>query len=695
MSSINRRESQNTYMKLIKRLFIVTFALMAVSCTTLDPSSAFKPVDVSGVSLDYESITLGNGDSFQLHATVQPANAKNKEVTWKLITGSALLTVKNGLVTANSSGTGTGKVRVSTVESGYSAYCTVKVVAQVIDATSVSLSQNSITVKQGKTVSLVATVSPSNATNKSVSWTSSNTSVATVANGVVTGVKAGGSATITAKTTNGKTASCVVTVDEPVHATSVSLNTSSISVAETRKVSLTATVSPSDAYDKTVTWSSSNTSVATVSNGEVTGVKAGGTATITATTKDGGYTATCTVTVTDKPDADAWTILIYMCGSDLESKNGYATSDLNEILSVPNKPDDVNIIIETGGSTKWKFSGDYSISSSYNQIHRVENNKLVLDYEFTSKPKMGNTSTLQTFIEYGLEKYPAEKTALILWNHGGGLQGVCFGYTTAGNYEDGLYAYEVCDAVSGALANKGMTGQKLEWIGYDACLMQVQDIAEMNSPYFKYMVASEESEAGEGWDYDTWLDDLYSGKDTETILTAIVDGFIADNGGVNSSRNDQTLSYMRLEYADEYLTAWENMALALKSKISSSNKDSFNDLVDTCKHYADSDYEGYGLFDAIDFVNKLSNDSTFNPGSSYTKAVTDAYANFKGYASCGKGAGNSNGLCMFWCINSSYKSDNPYQAGRDTNFTNWAYLSNNYYGSGSSSGGWDWGNWGW
>ena len=95
---------------------------------------------------------------------------------------------------------------------------------------------------------------------------------------------------------------------------------------------------------------------------------------------------------------------------------------------------------------------------------------------------------------------------------------------------DGLEAPEVCEAVSKALANNNMAGQKLEFIGYDACLMQVQDIAELNSQYFNYMVGSEESEAGEGWDYDTWVDDVYSGKDTKTVLKAMVDGFIADNG---------------------------------------------------------------------------------------------------------------------------------------------------------------------
>ena len=169
-----------------------------------------------------------------------------------------------------------------------------------IVATSVSLNKTSVSVAEGKTVSLSATVSPSNATDKKVTWTSSNTSIATVSNGTVTAKKAG-TVTITAKTANGKTATCKVTVTakaKVVAATSVSLNKTSVSVAEGKTVSLSATVSPSNATDKKITWTSSNTSIATVSNGTVTAKKAG-TVTITAKTAN-GKTATCKVTVTAK-----------------------------------------------------------------------------------------------------------------------------------------------------------------------------------------------------------------------------------------------------------------------------------------------------------------------------------------------------------------------------------------------------------
>ncbi|MCR5231149.1 MAG: Ig-like domain-containing protein [Acholeplasmatales bacterium] len=469
------------------------------------------------------------------------------------------------------------------------------------------------------------------------------------------------------------------TTPTTVSVTGVSLSVTNGTIEVGKSGSLTATVTPSNATNKNVTWSSSNTNVATVSStGVVTGVAAG-TAKITVKTVDGGYTATCNLTVTTPTQTEpetpttsnaAWTIMIYICGADLESQNYLATSDLKEILSVAGQPSDVNIIIQTGGAKKW--SSTYGISASYTQRYYVRNKQLVKEANLT-KANMGLQSTFQSFVEWGLNNYPADKTGIIMWNHGGAMQGVCYDE----NYSsDSLLNSEVKGALTSAFANTGRT-KKLEFIGYDACLMSVQDVAEFNSNFFNYMIASEESESGYGWDYDTWVDDLYSKKSTTTILKAIVDGFIADNGGVNSSYNDQTLSYLNLAYMQAYKTAWENMAKQLANKITSSNKSSFNTLVKSVKHYGDTYYTYYGTFDAKDFVNKLSSNSKFNPGSTYTNAVLTAFNNLVAYSSCGRGAGNSYGLCMFWSISSNcYKG--TYYTSAQTNFSNWRSLVSSY-----------------
>lgn len=685
-------------MKTTKKLFLASigFALSIFSLAACGSNTLKKHVYVDGVSFSALQYTYEVGGQYKLEPIFDPIDATNQNVTWDIkpysSTDPEYITIaSDGTLTANKTGTGT--VTVVTQESKYRPSCIVKVIDKIVKVASILLPSTS-TVKQGKTLTLSPEILPSDATNKSVKWTSSDSSVAKVAsNGTITGVKQG-TATITATSVDSTelSASCVVTVTEPVAVTGVTLSSSSTTIKQGKTATLTATVAPSDAYDKTVTWSSSNSSAVSVdSNGIITGVTANSSAVITATTNDGGFTATCNVTVEEKPAADAWTVMLYICGADLESKNGLATSDIKEILSVSGQPEDVNIVIETGGASSWKST--YGISASKLERWHVENKSLVKDDSLTYE-SMGLTSTLQSFLEYGLGTYPADKTALILWNHGGGLQGVCYDEKKK---DDSLLAKEVVSAVKGALKNCSMAGQKLEWIGYDACLMQVQDIAEMNSQYFKYMVASEESESGYGWDYDSWVDDLYAEKDTETILKAIVDGFIKDNGGVSSSSNNQTLSYLDLQYATEYMNAWEDMATQLRSTINSSNKDDFNELVDSCQSYADSDYEAFGLFDAKDFVNKLAKSSIFKPAVSYTNAVLTAHSKLVKYASCGKGAGNSYGLCMYWCINSEYKSYNPYSTTDDTHFSNWSYLSNTYCGSGSTSGSsddWgDWGNW--
>ena len=160
----------------------------------------------------------------------------------------------------------------------------------------VALNKKVATINVGKTVTVKATVTPANAANKTLAWTSSNRTVATVSNGVVKGVKAG-RIVITAKTTDGSniSATCTVTVKQPV--TSISLSKKA-TMYTGKKLTLKAKVNPANASNKALTWKSYNTKIAKVaSNGVVTGVKAG-TVKITATAKDGSRkSATCTVTV--------------------------------------------------------------------------------------------------------------------------------------------------------------------------------------------------------------------------------------------------------------------------------------------------------------------------------------------------------------------------------------------------------------
>ena len=257
------------------------------------------PVAVTGVKLNKTSLTLEAGKSEALTATVEPSNADNKNVTWASDKTGVATVDANGLVSAISAGT--ANITVTTEDGSKTATCVVTVTAPAapIPVTGISLNKQTTSIYVGKTETLTVNYTPTNAnTGKGITWSSDKTGVATVANGVVTGV-AVGTAVITATSEGGFTATCTVTVAEApvVHPSSVSLNKSTTSIKIGSNETLTATVLPADANNKNVTWSSDQPGIATVNNGVVTGV-AEGTAVITVTTEDGGKTAPCTVTVT-------------------------------------------------------------------------------------------------------------------------------------------------------------------------------------------------------------------------------------------------------------------------------------------------------------------------------------------------------------------------------------------------------------
>ncbi len=293
-------------------------------------------VAVTGVSLDNTLLLISVGESRKLSATVKPSGATNKEVSWASSNESVATVDSNGNVKGLKEGSAT--ITVTTKDGSKTATCKVTVSKPVstIAVTGVSLNKTSLSLTVGESQSLSATVSPSNASDKSVSWKSSDTSVATVdGSGNVKAVKAG-TATITVTTKDGsKTATCKVTVSKPVSTiavTGVSLNKTSLSLTVGESQSLSATVSPSNASDKSVSWKSSNTSVATVDgSGNVKAVKAG-TAKVTVTTKDGSKTATCNVTV--KSSSVAVTSI------SLNKKDLYLSEGESEKLIVTFNPSD-------------------------------------------------------------------------------------------------------------------------------------------------------------------------------------------------------------------------------------------------------------------------------------------------------------------------------------------------------------------
>lgn len=662
------------------------------------------------------------GETIQLSALVLPENATNKTVTWShtSVTGTnyAAINSTTGEVTGKKAGnvTVTAKsVADNTVKATYT------IAVKDILPTSISVS-GADQVMVGSTIKLTATILPENATKKSVTWTSSNTTIASVSSGTVTGKKAG-TVTITAKCTSAPTVTTTktITVVAPTP-TNVTLNQTEITIGYTKTYQLSATVTPSNA-DQTVSWSSNNTSVATVSSsGLVTAKSVTGNATITATTTN-GLTATCLVHV-EETVLDKWTILIYMCGSDLESgydsnndttnvnEAGYASADIDEILQVNGQPSDVNIVIETGGARAWKNS---KIDADKLGRWHVEGKQIVSDAQLTYA-SMGESTTLSSFLTWGMQTYPAQKTGVIFWNHGGAMQGVCQDETETGGW-DMLTNSEVKTALTTTFNDLGRT-EKLEFVGYDACLMQVQDVAEFNSQFFNYMVGSEESEAGFGWEYNTWINYVYQDKPTTTILQRIADRFVNyyDEYYNHQYANDQTLSYLDLSKMAAYKSAFETLASKIGTCINNYGKTNFQDYLKTHVKYFSAtqytteelqetaDYYGvsvsyvasaygltyvdgsywdfsaanrFGVFDVKDFLAKIKGLSQFSSISSYITAAENARDDLVAYSTCGGEAGESYGLTLFFPLSSNAYRTHVYTAN-ETNFTNWRSVVNTY-----------------
>lgn len=187
---------------------------------------------------------------------------------------------------------------------------------------------------------------------------------------------------------------------------------------------------------------------------------------------------------------DGWTILVYMCGSDLESKHNAATADMLEAVNAGYE-DNVNIVYQTGGSKQWATGIS---NNSITRLVRENGNIAVADEQ--PDASMGDRKTLESFLEWGIENYPAKHMGLIFWNHGGGsISGVCFDET---HDLDSLSLREIDGALNSVYEK--MT-DKFEFIGFDACLMSTLETANILVPYARYMYASEESEPGCGWNY--------------------------------------------------------------------------------------------------------------------------------------------------------------------------------------------------
>lgn len=300
-----------TIKRILSALALSLFLINGCGGPEPEPAPGPTPVtpakiSVSGVSLNKSSITLVEGANESLVSTVSPSNATDKEVTWSSSESSVASVDSKGTVTAVKAGTTT--ITVKTNDGGKTASCSVTVEAKVIPVASVSIDQNSLELIEGEEATLVSTVEPGDATNKTIAWSSSDPSVATVEDGKVVAV-APGTATITVTTEDGeKTASCEVTVaSKEIRLEKMEMDPEAITIRAFWSETIAVLFYPDNVEDKNVTWISTDESVAwpkpRPDQPDVCDVQSAepGEAYIIAISPDGEKTAQCKVTVSPVP----------------------------------------------------------------------------------------------------------------------------------------------------------------------------------------------------------------------------------------------------------------------------------------------------------------------------------------------------------------------------------------------------------
>ncbi|MEE3419914.1 MAG: clostripain-related cysteine peptidase [Lachnospiraceae bacterium] len=249
-----------------------------------------------------------------------------------------------------------------------------------------------------------------------------------------------------------------------------------------------------------------------------------------------------------------WTIFVYMCGSDLESQNGMASGDIEEMIN-GTQAENLRYVVATGGANAWQ---NELVDASKVQYLLIEGGDISVVGE-ASNTVMSDPATLQEFLSWGVSTYPADRMGLIFWNHGGGsISGVCFDEK---NEYHSLSLSSIDGVLDSVCAN--MTDQ-FEFIGFDACLMGTVEDAFVLASYARYMYGSEETEPGYGWDYSEIGRHIYEHEDADgaSLGKVVVDSFYSMCEQIES-QDQATLSVIDLSKIDDLAIAYNKYAMNL------------------------------------------------------------------------------------------------------------------------------------
>ena len=291
----------------------------------------------------------------------------------------------------------------------------------------------------------------------------------------------------------------------------------------------------------------------------------------------------------NKPALSGSTIFIYMCGSNLETKQGLAGKNIDELLKAK-VGDDLHIVIQTGGAKTWRSHG---ISNSAAQRYEIKDGKLQL-LDTLNQLNMGDAQTLTDFLSWGQENYSADRNMLILWDHGGGsARGVCFDE----NYSfDALSLSELHTALAQARLKT-----RFDMIGFDACLMASIETAAVVQNFAEYMVASEEIEPSGGWDYKALAESFAKETDSLEVGKTICDSFMEKCK--KSNKDDiSTLSLVNLSKLNPIFDHLDSLGKSLSEFVGKDN--AFSKVISAAKRCEKFGYDSVfsGSSNMIDFL---------------------------------------------------------------------------------------------
>ena len=350
---------------------------------------------------------------------------------------------------------------------------------------------------------------------------------------------------------------------------------------------------------------------------------------------------------------DTVTIMVYLCGTDLESRSRMATSDLQEMVSA-SLSDKVNLIVYTGGCSKWNNN---IVSSRTNQIYQIKDGGLLtLEDNVGAKP-MTDPATLSSFIKYCAKNFPANRNELIFWDHGSG--------SVSG------YGYDEKFKNSGSMSLSGINkalkdgGVTFDFVGFDACLMATAETGLMLNNYADYMIASEETEPGIGWYYTNWLTALSKNTSMPTVELGkkIVDDFV-QTCEKRTPGQGTTLSVTDLAELSNTVPA---KLSAFSKSITQSIKDKDFKTISRARS-GSREFARSSRIDQVDLAHLA-----YNVGSQEGKELAEAIQGAVKYNRTSRGMTNAYGLSIYFPYQSTKYVDKATQSyseiGMDADYT--------------------------